>query len=433
MKTSNKNRILKAGAVKVNITPYIGAPLNGFGSRKKGSTGILDDLYCRAVVFSDGDKTSGIVVCDLLTLQAETVKRIREMVSSQRKDLDGENILIAATHTHSGPMTQNLRLWGEIDECLNRVYEKCIAGAIINAYDNMTEVTLSIGKGHTAIGANRRIKDPETGKVSPIIAPNFDVPIDTDVLVASFDNLDGKNLAILVNHCCHPVVFGGDNFLISRDYPGYTVDTLEREIGSGVSIFVQGACGNIDPIKRGSVEAAASTGTQLANEALRVIRDGLVRVENPKINQVKETCKVSLGDIPSKEELEKILESDTWYFMKPWAKDALDTYSRGTRPYTVDAEIQVISVGDMAIVGIPGELFNEIGTEIKNASPFKMTFVSGYANGCIGYIPTHEAYSEGGYEVDLSYILFGIFPLTDRVESEVLDTVRKLYNSLDKE
>jgi len=61
-------------------------------------------------------------------------------------------------------------------------------------------------------------------------------------------------------------------------------------------------------------------------------------------------------------------------------------------------EISAIAIGDVAFVGLPGEIFVELGMSIKQGSPFAHTFVSELCNAAIGYVPTKVAYSEGGYE-----------------------------------
>ena len=77
---------------------------------------------------------------------------------------------------------------------------------------------------------------------------------------------------------------------------------------------------------------------------------------------------------------------------------ALDVAARLGKPLAV--EVQVISLGDdLAWVSLPGEIFVELGLQIKRGSPFKQTMIAELANGSIGYVPTRVAYSQGNYEV----------------------------------
>src|SRR5262249_6046886 len=74
---------------------------------------------------------------------------------------------------------------------------------------------------------------------------------------------------------------------------------------------------------------------------------------------------------------------------------------------TVAAEVQAIQLGDLVLVGVPGELFAALGLQIKQCAPAQHTIVLGYTNGNIGYIPTRAAYDKGGYEITSAYRFYG--------------------------
>jgi len=93
-------------------------------------------------------------------------------------------------------------------------------------------------------------------------------------------------------------------------------------------------------------------------------------------------------------------------------------------------EIQVLRIGDVAIVAIPGEPFAEMALEIRARSKFKHTVVAGYSNGCIGYMPTPESYAQGGYEVDSSYKYYGTLPLSPSSYDEIVETAIGLCDEL---
>lgn len=183
-------------------------------------------------------------------------------------------------------------------------------------------------------------------------------------------------------------------------------------------MFLQGACGNINPISVvHSYEPARKLGTQLGCEIVKIWED----IEASPVESLALTSE-TIG-IPqynygseemaeeSAEELESRIERLEAENAKEgainWAKrrhkrmlEALESWRTGKPMPNIEAEIQAWRIGNLGIIFVPGEVFNEIGTRIKEHSPFPNTFFVGYANGNVGYIPTPEAYAEGGYEVD---------------------------------
>ena len=138
---------LKAGAARVNITPYVGINQSGFGSRKKGSVGIHDDLYAKAVVLDDGSTKIGIVGCDLLNLDESSVASIRKRVR-ELTGMDGENVFISTSHTHSGP------LWTYYKDVL----VKPIGEAVALAIDDLEPCKIGMATGKVeGVSQNRRL------------------------------------------------------------------------------------------------------------------------------------------------------------------------------------------------------------------------------------------------------------------------------------
>ncbi len=145
------------------------------------------------------------------------------------------------------------------------------------------------------------------------------------------------------------------------------------------------------------------------------------------------------GELPSEDELEAIIRERKDELQASgqdhdmdreitltWAQDALRMVRRGKKSATVPVEVQTLRLGDIAIVGIPGEVFVEIGLGIKKGSPFEHTFVAGYTNGCIGYMPTKEAFQEGGYETHSAYRLYGIYPVDQDVAEKMINSSLRL-------
>jgi hypothetical protein len=204
----------------------------------------------------------------------------------------------------------------------------------------------------------------------------------------------------------------GDNDLISCDYPGFLYEGVKERLGNDVLvIFSNGAEGNInhidpyDPKQKRGFEEAKRVGYKLADEVAMIVED--TKTEN----KIKVSCSSERLVIPrrkiSDERLSWAKEILSKWDNKPitlvdglpdvfYAQEALILKEKENQP--LETELQVITIGDLALVGLPGEVFVEFGLEIKNKSPYKRTFIIGLANDYIGYVPTVNAFKEGGYE-----------------------------------
>jgi len=428
---------LKAGVAKVNITPYVGINQSGFGNRTKGSVGIHDELYARAVVMDNGSEKIGIVSCDLLNLDESSIASIREK-SHKLTGMDGENIMISTTHTHSGPLTSPLRGFGKLDREWVNVMEKQVAGAIAIAHGRLQEARVGAGSGHAEININRREKRDER----ILLGLNPGGAIDYQVGVIKIEDMEHKPICTIVNYACHAVILGGDNYLISADYPGYAMAFVEGLLGNNsIAMFLNGTTGDINPIIRGDFNGVKKAGTILGAEVLKVW-EGIDTLSEVELGMAKEKVPLRSGEIPSENELERIIANrkkeldprNREYDMDreitlSWAIDALNMVRLGKKSVLVPVEVQIVRVGDIIMVGIPGEVFVDIGLGIKSRSPFKNTFVAGYTNGDIGYMPTKKAFQEGGYETHHAYQLYGIYPVDQDVAEKMVSSALKLIGT----
>ena len=426
---------LRAGVARVNITPYVGINMSGFGNRTKESTGIHDDLYARAMALDDGSTKVGIVSCDLLNLDENSIASIRNKVQAST-EMNGENVFISATHTHSGPLTSPLRGFGKLDREWVNVLEKKIAGAVRMANDNLQDARIGAGSGHAEINVNRR----ERRDKRTVIGLNPGGAIDYEVGVIKIDDAGGNPICIMVNYACHPVILGGDNYLISADYPGYAIGLVEKILGGDVTaMFLNGTTGNLNPLNRGTFEWAERLGNILGAEVVKVCQR-IDTTSDVEIRMAKEKVELVSSELPPESELAAIIQKrkeqlgdsynpDREIYLN-WAEDALDMVRKGKKSAVVPVEVQVLRMGDIALAGIPGEVFVEIGLEIKKKSPFQHTYAVAHTNGCIGYMPTREAFQEGGYETHTAYKLYGIYPMDQDVAEKMINSSLKLMDRI---
>jgi hypothetical protein len=237
-------------------------------------------------------------------------------------------------------------------------------------------------------------------------------PGDPQVGVIAARAEDGQLLGAIVNYTSHPIVVGAEQ-AISADYPGYLSRALEAVYGGqGKALFVNGAFGNVCPIDVYDLQHreygyawAERVGHTLAGEALRVLAR-LELVPGPVLAVRSAAVELSLRDVGD-EQVARARElltagADVPWIERVYARETMLVAEERAVSPSAQAEVQVLRLGEAALVGIPGELFVEFGLELKARSPLPRTFIAGMANGCVGYLPTRQAFAGGGYETRLA-------------------------------
>lgn len=402
---------LRGGCSKVNITPPVGVWLSGYGSRDKPSDDIHDDLYARAIVLDDGSNAVAIISVDLLWIPPQITSEVRAMVKD-KTGIPERNILISATHTHFGPRLFSRTKLGtqdpdnKVDEAYVRTLVKKMANSVFLAHRNMQDVTLGAARGRLAeIVYNRRTRLPD-GSVTmsfslppevlatrridtspdgstrtvftiPPAKPQLTFgPIDPEVWVLRVDDPNGQIVGSLVNFACHAVSGSGYEdwfYSISADYPGVTTQLVEQAEG-GICLLTPGTSGDMVPLKRGR-EARFAIGKAIAGEALRRLQFV------PTTDDVEIEAMTAEVTMPLKQELpaDRIMDP-------------------GEDKMQLTTEFQVLRLGDIYILGLPGEVLVEIGLQIKNRAGIEKLLIIALANDPIGYVCHSDAYDEGGYE-----------------------------------
>lgn len=367
----------KAGIAKVNITPFLGCPMAGYSSRERGSETIDDELYCKALVLSDCETKLAIVANDLIGVDSIFVRQTRELIE-EATGICKSNVLICASHTHFGP---EIRRKGkatikEPDDRFDLAYvavlQKKMATAVQLAGQNLQSATIGAGKGYTdKLSFNRHTIRPDGTAVTTYRLPAKEEdltfgPIDPEVGVVRIDSADSEPIATLINFACHPVCSVDRMYAISADYPGHAMKSIERELG-GICMFTLGCAGNIVPIEREGM-SKQKIGVSLAAEAIRTWQ-WISVVDSVRLNSVQRAIKLPLKT----------------------PRDGKET---------CEVEIQILRFGKIGFIGLPGEVFVEIGTAIKEQSGIENLFPVSLANDSPGYIPISAAYDQGGYEVN---------------------------------
>jgi len=410
---------LKIGSAAVKITPPLGIPIAGYYS-DRGATGVHDDLFAKALVIEKDGTKIAVISCDLIGVTEEIVSKVRDIVE-KTVGISSDNVMVSATHSHTGPVIPQkinpYNITGKTAEIHKKYISELpslIAESVKLANAALVSAKTSIGIGQEeSISFNRRFFMTDgtvgwnPGKMNPkIIKPAG--PIDPEVFVFYAETPDGKPISTYVNFAVHLDNVGGME--ISADMP-YTLSTILGKIKGNdmVTIYAQGCCGNINHInvknndpQKGHYEAQR-IGNVLAGEVIKTYTR-LQPVEINSISAKREIVKLPLSevkpdDLPkAREVISRTGKPNAPNFLELVnAYKVLDVLDRKGEP--VNAEIQVIALGDQcAIVGLPGEIFTELGMYIKSRSPYPNTMVVELANGCVGYVPDGKAYIEGNYE-----------------------------------
>jgi len=394
---------LRAGAAQVRITPSAPQPLAGY-FRERLSTGVHDDLHAKALVLDDGATRLAMVACDLIWVPAPVVEKARRLVEAQ-SGIPPARVFISATHTHTAP-----ELAGDYAEWLPGRIAESVAAAARNlrpariAAAEASEPTLVFNRRFFmtdgSVGWNPGKRNPK------IIAPAG--PVDPRVSVITVDAEDGAPIATLVNYALHLDTVGGTE--LSADYPYTLSRLLSGARGGGLTIFTMGCSGNVnhvdvsDPRPQKGHAEAARIGAVLAGQVIRTL-PALEPAVQPRLRTARTT--LSLDPVPhTPEELAwsraiaaRWDQGETLPFLDiVKARRILDLESRGRA--ACQAEVMVVAAGaEVAWVGLPGEIFVELGLAIQRASPFRHTVVVSLANGSLGYFPDRKAWKEGNYEV----------------------------------
>jgi hypothetical protein len=411
---------LKVGAAYTNITPPTGVPLAGY-YHARGSDSVHDDLYSRAIALEKDGVKAALVSLDLITTRRVFVEKARALVG-QQTGIPGGHVMISASHAHTGPILvsddpDEVHL--EKPHALAAEYVRGLPEQIVAsvrlAHEQMRSARALGFTGHEeSITFNRRFHMTDgsvgwnPGKMNPgIIKPAG--PIDDEVPVVFFESLEKKPIATYVNYAVHLDNVGG--LQISADLPYTLTESLARVLGPNhVTLWTPGCCGDLNHInvrwdrpQKGHANAARM-GLILAGEVLRnwpsleprgdgplQVRQRLVRLPIPEVS----TAEVEAAHVT----VDTLTDHTRADFMKlVKAHQVLDVHSRNGKP--LEAEVQVITLGsDLAWVSLPGEVFVQLGLDLKLDSPFEQTIVAELTNGSVGYIPNRRAYPQGNYEV----------------------------------
>lgn len=429
----------KAGAARVDITPGEPVWLSGYGNRTHPSEGVLQKIWVKAAAFQDeSGAVSVITTSDLVGLDTDTV----EYVSAQARKRWGvprERLLFNYSHNHSCPVTGDvLKLYytltpdqsAAVTRYTRKLYDWYV-DVIGRAIADLKPARVEWEQGLAGFAVNRRRARPGgRGLPGPV---DHDVP----VMAVRGPEAGGGLRAVLFGYSCHATALSG--YQVNGDYPGYAQEELEKMFPGAVALFVMGCGGDANPLPRvmnstadEAVELAAMYGKILAR-ATRLVLDGKMKPLAGPIRAAYGIAEIPFQAAPTREELlerQKRLKGTPLrynnYLLGVLARDGklMDRY-----PYPV----QLWKFGkDLTMVGLTGEPVVDYCLRFKRQFGFDNTWVAGYNNELLSYIPSLRVLREGGYEGTEGIPEYGLpAPYGWAVEEVIAEKVEELRRRLE--
>jgi neutral ceramidase len=417
---------LLIGAASEVVTPDLGCQLAGFDARKGVARKAHDDLHARALVLDDGLVTIALISVEVLAVSVSFAEQVRAAIEA-RTGIPAANVVIAATHTHCGPVTIN-HFFNQGQPLDQSYLDRLISGIVSSveqAFSGRRPRRLRSGMARVdGVGVNRRNADGR--------------PVDPLAGVLLVEELDGTPAALVVNYACHPTVLGPNTLEITADFPYYTIRELSRRLAPDVHIlYFNGAEGDVSmghnsglsavgviaPFR--TFEKAEELGVRLAGAVLAGL-SGL-EYEQPRIRVRTGAAFLPLKKYAPLAEMiarrkaaaaamrhaedsggadEEVLSARQQSLFSRIQEYYALLYEQagGGEPKLLQAGLTAIRIGGTALLSFPGEAFVAIGLEIRARSGFPRTLFLGLANGYIGYLPAAGADAAAGYEVVASRV-----------------------------
>jgi len=413
---------LQVGIDKTDITPQKAMPLWGYSSRTDPFSGVYDPLYCRTLIFDDGVTKAAIVSLDLgRTPPGHWVDTIRAHAKAK---YGIDSLLLCATHTHAAP---NLGPDHAPHPWIKTVVDN-IYLSIEKAQRRMQPALFKTGQGSVDITYDRRVIN-EDGSVTMLWDNHereFTHSVDQRIKVLQINNTQSQPIATLVHYACHPVISGNKNMRVSAEIPGVICSYVGEQIG-GECLFLQGACGEINPYLAALLQQDKNAYSQLVEEAEKAAKEIVKIIQQAKPTDAEDYA-IRYKDVPvsfgfrhalTDERLTKMLK--TYFSEAQWEEISQPDYRMRT-------SLSLLMLGDtFAWAGFPGEFFDDFQVELADHSPVAHTFFVGYCNGYYAYFPTIQAAAQGGYGAS-----WGLIAEAGAGEQFVDQAIIGLYQLLDK-
>lgn len=406
----------------MDLTPAVGGELCGFAAREQPSTGCLDALGGRALWLEGGGRRLLWMHGDLIGFTTEFVTAFRAWCAAEF-GLEASEVLLSATHTHSGPATIHLEGAGRYDPAYLDFLLASLQQAARLARQAPEPCVLVTAETRSDLAIHRT--GPGTRHVDPRVA------------AVGFRRGDGSWLAVLANVAVHPVALGHENRAISGDIFGAAATELTRRLpGAPVVFLTNGACGNLNPpAVNVAWEQVQAWGSQLANTLAVAVRSAPVCAQQT-FSSVQRQVALPL-DVLTPEQLSNFVAKvrgtlpasafgdKLGAVVLRW-RDAQRASGAAPRGASRLVELHAVRLGDAVFLGVEAEIFSEFNDLVRSGSGRSRVYTVGYANGDVGYVCPRAAFADGGYEVDLAHVFYGGWRFAPGAHEQLADEAVRL-------
>ena len=358
------------------------------------------DLRASAVVIQapDGSKAC-LVACDILMMERDLLDEAARQIA-EKTGIPFDSILINATHTHHAPTTASIHGYTREEGFSRQVTAKAVEAAV-EANKRLQPVIFRFRLGEeSSVGRNSRLQLADgtiywVGDSKDALRPTG--PFDPQLPVLAFDRKDGKPEAVLFNHSTHTIGTLKPG-VRSPSFYGLAAQGLEKERG-GTFLFFEGASGSTHNLDMKAEEALVRIRTAVAGT--------LDKAQPHELNKIvgrRNEISLKVREFDEAKDDAAVVAYCTKRQPAPYHEKTINIF-RDMRKQVAPRQgqerkswVQAIVLGDVALVGVPGEFFTVLGQEIKLQSPYRYTYVFELANDYVGYIPDAKGHDLGGYQ-----------------------------------
>jgi neutral ceramidase len=438
----------KAGVARAQITPTNALWLAGYAGRTHAAQGKASELWLKALALEDAEGHRAVVItADLLAIRAPLYRKCLPQLK-EKFGLEPAQVLLTASHTHCGPMLpnqpQSLSALGSGERSAVEQYADTVAQQVVEvtgrARADIRPARLVGAQGKAGFGANRR-NDAEPQRRQLVQRGALAGPVEHSVPVLAVYEPEGRLAAVLFGYACHNTTLTRDFYQYCADYAGFAQTELERSHPGATALFFIGCAGDQDPVFRGDLGLAQRYGNMLASAVEESLLSPPVPLA-PELRTSMKTISLNLGPVPTEAELLKLKDEPASY-VRRWAASLLADIKAGkpterTYPYPV----QVWRLGQQLLVTLGGEPVIDYALKFKREFG-PQTWVAGYANEVMAYIPSFRVLNEDkppvaskswGYEGSQAMMVLGLPALRwgDDVEDLISVSVHQLVQDSGK-
>lgn len=400
----------KAGTAKAVITPAEPMWMAGYGGRNKPAEGKLHDLYIRVLAVQDAFGHRAITLSSDTLGISQPIYEAVVAAADKQFGLTRADIMLNASHTHCGPvLKQALSDIYPLDDKQRQLVETysaklidTIIETIGQALDDLEPVTLSHGQGTCDFAVNRRTnREPDVPKLRE--ENQLLGPVDHSVPVLVAKRADGSLKAIVFAYACHNTVM--DFYQWSGDYAGMAQLALESRHPQATAMFAMGCGADQNPLPRRKVELLKEYGLKLADAVDAALQQPLKPL-TAKLATNIELTPLKLDPLPPREQLEKMAAAPESYSQR-WASRVMKLPT--DKPFAdYPYPVQAWKLGDSLLwITLGGEVVVDYSLRFKGQYGYE-TWVTGYVNDVMAYIPSARVRIEGGYEGQSSMMVYGM-------------------------